>query len=116
MRQLDTSHEEAEKSHEEAEKRYNHWVEALLLLHKDYRAMTNHIEQLTTAYETQQSSFRSLADGFHRVAEGYNRACSLIHREAEQKRQSTDWRREDGRIENLVKGRARSREGWDIGR
>ena len=64
VRQLDTSHEEAEKSHEEAEKRYNHWVEALLLLHKDYRAMTNHIEQLTTAYETQQSSFRSLADGF----------------------------------------------------
>ena len=50
-----------------------------------------------------------------RVAEGYNRACSLIHREAEQKRQSTDWRREDGRIENLVKGRARSR-GWDLGR
>ena len=52
----------------------------------------------------------------HRVAEGYNRACSLIHREAEQKRQSTDWRREDGRIENLVKGRARSRGGWDLGR
>ena len=52
----------------------------------------------------------------HRVAEGYNRACSLIHREAEQKRQSTDWRREDGRIENLVKGRARSRGGWDFSR
>ena len=52
----------------------------------------------------------------HGVAEGYNRACSLIHREAEQKRQSTDWRREDGRIENLVKGRARSRGGWDLGR
>ena len=52
----------------------------------------------------------------HSFTEGFNRACSLIHREAEQKRQSTDWRREDGRIENLVQGRMRSREGWDLGR
>ena len=52
----------------------------------------------------------------HGITDGYNRACSLIHREAEQKRQSTDWRRESGRIENLIQGRARSRGGWDLGR
>ena len=45
-------------------------------------------------------------------------SCSLIHEvEAEQKiATQRTWRREDGRIENLVKGRARSRGGWDLGR
>ena len=33
----------------------------------DHLKMGNHIEQLTTAYETQQSSFRSLADGFREL-------------------------------------------------
>ena len=59
---------------------------------------------------------QSVSRRLHSFTEGFNRACSLIHREAEQKRQSTDWRREDGRIESLVQGRARSRGGWDLGR
>ena len=52
----------------------------------------------------------------HSSTEGFDRARSLIHREAEQKRQSTDWRRVDGRIESLIQGRARSRGGWDFSR
>ena len=78
--------------------------------------MGNHIEKLTDRLRSTTKLVQVVSRRLHRVAEGYNRACSLIHREAEQKRQSTDWRREDGRIENLVKGRARSRGGWDLGR
>ena len=51
-----------------------------------------------------------------RCCEGYERTHSLIHGEAEQKRQAGDRRdRVEGRIESLIQGRARSR-GWDFSR
>ena len=59
---------------------------------------------------------QSVSRRLHLSGERFDRARSLIHREAEQKRQSTDWRRVDGRIENLIQGRARSRGGWDFSR
>ena len=45
-----------------------------------------------------------------RCCEGYERTHALIHGEAEQKREAGDRRdRVEGRIENLIQGRARSR-------
>ena len=59
---------------------------------------------------------QSVSRRLHLSGERFDRAHSLIHREAEQKRQSTEWRRVDGRIESLIQGRARSRGGWDFSR
>ena len=45
-----------------------------------------------------------------RCCEGYERTHALIHGEAEQKRKAGDrWDRVEGRIENLIQGRMRSR-------
>ena len=59
---------------------------------------------------------QSVSRRLHLSRERFDRAHSLIHREAEQKRQATEWRRVDGRIESLIQGRARSRGGWDFSR
>ena len=51
-----------------------------------------------------------------RCCKGYERTHSLIHGEAEQKRNAGDRRdRVEGRIESLIQGRVRSR-GWDFSR
>ncbi len=51
-----------------------------------------------------------------RCCEGYERTHSLIHGEAEQKRQAGNrLDRVEGRIESLIQGRVRSR-GWDFSR
>ena len=64
VERLEKQVQRLDESHIEAESRCRHCLEASLLLRNNHLAMAEHIEQLTTAYETQQSSFRSLADGF----------------------------------------------------
>ena len=91
VRQLD-------ESHAEAEKRYTQCLEIMTLL----KGTTKLVQ--------------SVSRRLHLSGERFDRAHSLIHREAEQKRQATEWRRVDGRIESLIQGRARSRGGWDFSR
>ena len=57
VRQLDESGSEGEKG-------YTDWLETMTYIKEEHQKMAEHITKLTTAYETQQSSFRSLADGF----------------------------------------------------
>ena len=104
------------ESQGEAEKGYTQWVDVMDQIQEDQLKMGNHITRLTDAYDEHQNSYRALADAFIALQKDLTELARWIHREAEQKRQSTDWRRVDGRIENLIQGRARSRGGWDFSR
>ena len=104
------------ESQGEAEKGYTQWVDVMDQIQEDQLKMGQPHHEIDRRLRRTTKLVQSVSRRLHSFTEGFNRACSLIHREAEQKRQSTDWRRVDGRIESLVQGRARSRGGWDLGR
>ena len=64
VERLEKQVQRLDESNEEAGKRYTKWVDIMTQIEDEHLKMGTHIEQLTAAYETQQSSFRSLADGF----------------------------------------------------
>ena len=64
VERLEKQVQRLDESNEEAGKRYTQWVDIMTQIEEEHLKMGNHIEKLTAAYETQQSSFRSLADGF----------------------------------------------------
>ena len=67
VERLEKQVQRLDESNEEAGKRYTEWVDIMTQIEDEHLKMGTHIEQLTTAYETQQSSFRSLADGFREL-------------------------------------------------
>ena len=64
IERLEKQVQRLDESHAAAERGYNHCMESLTLLKEDHRAMTNHIEQLTDAYDTQERLSKEFTDAF----------------------------------------------------
>ena len=109
VRQLDESGSEGEKG-------YTDWLETMTYIKRGTPEDGGAHHEIDRRLRSTTKLVQSVSRRLHLSGERFDRAHSLIHREAEQKRQATEWRRVDGRIESLIQGRARSRGGWDFSR
>ena len=109
VRQLDESGSEGEKG-------YTDWLETMTYIKEEHQKMAGAHHEIDRRLRSTTKLVQSVSRRLHLSGERFDRAHSLIHREAEQKRQATEWRRVDGRIESLIPRPSAQSRGWDFSR